>query len=95
MNDKPTKDPEAYDLYLRAREGPVSFRDEASVRRDMQTQDRLTQQSGRAGSEFLLAYCELAKAHGRFFISQIGAKPEELLVDHRSLARSRCRTPAG
>ena len=36
--------------------------------------------------KFLLAYCELAKAHGRFYINQIGAKPEELLVDHRSLA---------
>jgi serine/threonine protein kinase/tetratricopeptide (TPR) repeat protein len=86
LNDSPTKDPEAYDLYLRAREGPVSFRDEASVRRDMQRKIDLLNRAVVRDPKFLLAYCELAKAHGRFFISQIGAKPEELLVDHRSLA---------
>jgi tetratricopeptide (TPR) repeat protein len=86
LNDSPTKDPEAYDLYLRAREGPVSFRDEASVRRHMQRKIDLLSRAVARDPKFLLAYCELAKAHGRFFISQIGAKPEELLVDHRSLA---------
>jgi non-specific serine/threonine protein kinase len=86
LNDSPTKDPEAYDLYLRAREGPVSFRDEASVRRDMQRKIDLLNRAVARDPKFLLAYCELAKAHGRFFINQIGAKPEELLVDHRSLA---------
>jgi serine/threonine protein kinase/tetratricopeptide (TPR) repeat protein len=86
VNDAPTKDPEAYDLYLRAREGPVSFRDESSVRREMQRKIDLLNKAVARDPQFLLAYCELAKAHGRFFISQIGAKPEELLVDHRSLA---------
>jgi TolB-like protein/Flp pilus assembly protein TadD len=86
LNDSPTKDPDAYDLYLRAREGPVSFRDEASVRRDMLRKIDLLNRAVARDPKFLLAYCELAKAHGRFFISQIGAKPEELLVDHRSLA---------
>jgi non-specific serine/threonine protein kinase len=86
LNDSPTKDPEAYDLYLRAREGPVSFRDEASVRRDMRRKIDLLNRAVARDPKFLLAYCELAKAHGRFFINQIGAKPEELLVDHRSLA---------
>ena len=86
LNDSPTKDPDAYDLYLRAREGPVSFRDEASVRRDMQRKIDLLNRAVARDPKFLLAYCELAKAYGRFFISQIGAKPEELLVDHRSLA---------
>ena len=86
VNHAPTKDPEAYDLYLRAREGPVSFRDEASVRRDMQRKIDLLNRAVARDPKFLLAYCELAKAHGRFYINQIGAKPEELLVDHRSLA---------
>jgi TolB-like protein len=86
LNDSPTKDPDAYDLYLRAREGPVSFRDEATVRRDMQRKIDLLNRAVARDPKFLLAYCELAKAHGHFFISQIGAKPEELLVDHRSLA---------
>jgi non-specific serine/threonine protein kinase len=86
VNDKPTKDPEAYDLYLRAREGPISFRDESSVRREMQRKIDLLNKAVARDPKFLLAYCELAKAHGRFFTNQIGAKPEELLVDHRSLA---------
>src|SRR4030095_12814376 len=46
----------------------------------------LLDKAGAHDPKFLLAYCELAKAHGRFFTNQIGAKPEELLVDHRSLA---------
>ncbi len=86
LDNSPTKDPEAYDLYLRAREGPATFRDESAVRQEMQRKiDLLTNAIGR-DPKFLPAYCELAKAHGRFFISQIGARPEELLVDHRSLA---------
>ena len=86
VNDKPTKDPEAYDLYLRAREGPVSFRDEASVRRDMQRKIDLL---NRAVARIRIPSWRIASWQKRtddFFISQIGAKPEELLVDHRSLA---------
>jgi serine/threonine protein kinase len=86
LREPPTKDEEAYDLYLRAREGPASFRDEAAVRRDSQRRIDLLDKAVARDPKFLLAYCELAKAHGRFFINQIGAKPEELLVDHRSLA---------
>lgn len=86
LREPPTKDEEAYDLYLRAREGPASFRDEAAVRRDSQRRIDLLGKAVARDPKFLLAYCELAKAHGRFFTNQIGAKPEELLVDHRSLA---------
>jgi tetratricopeptide (TPR) repeat protein len=86
LEEPPTKDQEAYDLYLRAREGPVTFRDEAAMRRDSQRKIDLLDKAVARDPRFLLAYCELAKAHGRFFTSQIGAKPEELSVDHRSLA---------
>ena len=86
LTEPPTKDPEAYDLYLRAREGPQTFRDESSVRRDSQRRIDLLDKAVRRDPEFVLAYCELAKAHSRFFSSQIGATPEELSVDHRSLA---------
>jgi serine/threonine protein kinase len=86
LREPPTKDEEAYDLYLRAREGPSSFRDESGVRRDSQRKIDLLEKAVARDPKFVLAYCELAKAHGRFFTNQIGAKPEELLVDHRSLA---------
>jgi tetratricopeptide (TPR) repeat protein len=86
LREPPTRDQEAYDLYLRAREGPVSFRDESAMRRDSQRRIDLLDKAVARDPGFILAYCELAKAHGRFFVSQIGAKPEELSVDHRSLA---------
>jgi serine/threonine-protein kinase len=86
LREPPTRDEEAYDLYLRAREGPSSFRDESGMRRDSQRKIDLLEKAVARDPKFLLAYCELAKAHGRFFTNQIGAKPEELLVDHRSLA---------
>ena len=83
---KPTNNPEAYDAYLRARESPFSFRDEASARRDALRRIDLLEKAVARDPRFLLAYCELAKAHGFFFSNQTGAKPEELAVDHRSLA---------
>jgi serine/threonine protein kinase/Flp pilus assembly protein TadD len=86
LEEPPTKDQEAYDLYLRARAGPLTFRDEAALRRDSQRKIDLLDKAVARDPKFVLAYCELAKAHGRFFSSQIGAKPEELSVDHRSLA---------
>jgi hypothetical protein len=86
LNQPPTRDAEAYELYLRARDGPLSFRDEASARRDALRRIDLLEKAVARDPRFLLAYCELAKAHGSFFSNQTGAKPEELAVDHRSLA---------
>jgi serine/threonine protein kinase len=86
LNQPPTRDAEAYELYLRARDSPLSFRDEASARRDALRRIDLLEKAVARDSRFLLAYCELAKAHGFFFSNQTGAKPEELVVDHRSLA---------
>ena len=86
LNQPPTRDAEAYELYLRARDGPLSFRDEASARRDALRRIDLLEKAVARDPRFLLAYCELAKAHGFFFSNQTGAKPEELAVDHRSLA---------
>ena len=86
LNQPPTRDAEAYELYLRARDGPISFRDEASARRDALRRIDLLEKAVARDPRFLLAYCELAKAHGFFFSNQTGASPEELAVDHRSLA---------
>jgi len=88
LNQPPTRDAEAYELYLRARDGPLSFRDEASARRDALRRIDLLEKAVARDPRFLLAYCELAKAHGFFFSNQTGAKPEELAVDHRSLAEA-------
>jgi len=86
LNQPPTRDAEAYELYLRARDGPISFRDETSARRGALRRIDLLEKAVARDPRFLLAYCELAKAHSFFFTNQTGAKPEELAVDHRSLA---------
>jgi hypothetical protein len=52
------------------------LRDEAAMCRD--SRDRLSIKL-RRDPKFLPAYCELAKAHGRFFTSQIGAKSRRVV----------------
>jgi serine/threonine protein kinase len=82
----PTKDLAAYDLYLRAREGPTLWDTEADVRRDSERKIALLNEAVTRDPSFTLAYCELAKAHGRMSFYKAGATAEELSVDHRSLA---------
>ena len=85
--DQPTtKDLAAYDLYLRALEGPTLWENEAEVRRDSERKIALLNQAVTRDPSFTLAYCELAKAHGRMSFYKAGATAEELSVDHRSLA---------
>ncbi|MBA3961214.1 MAG: protein kinase [Chthoniobacterales bacterium] len=82
----PTKDLKAYDLYLRARDGASMWANRASARRDNQHKIELLNEAVVRDPSFVLAYCELAKAHGKMFDFRAGASAEELSVDHRSLA---------
>jgi Tfp pilus assembly protein PilF len=82
----PTKDLAAYDLYLRAREGPTLWDTEVAVRRDSERKIALLNEAITRDPSFMLAYCELAKAHGRISFYKSAATAEELSVDHRSLA---------
>jgi len=86
VDQPPTRDLAAYDLYLRAREGPTLWDNEADVRRDSERKIALLNEAVTRDPSFALAYCELAKAHGRISFYKAGATPEELSVDHRSLA---------
>lgn len=83
---QPTTDLQAYDLYLRAREGPTLWDNDAAVRRDSERKIALLDEAVTRDPSFTLAYCELAKAHGRICFYKAGATLEELSVDHRSLA---------
>ena len=86
VDQPPTRDLAAYDLYLRALEGPTLWENEADVRRDSERKIALLNQAVTRDPSFTLAYCELAKAHGRMSFYKAGATAEELSVDHRSLA---------
>jgi serine/threonine protein kinase/tetratricopeptide (TPR) repeat protein len=86
VDEPPTRDIAAYDLYLRAREGPTLWDNEAAVRRDSERRIALLNEAVTRDPSFTLAYCELAKAHARICFFKAGATAEELSVDHRSLA---------
>ena len=86
VDQSPTKNLAAYDLYLRAREGRTLWDNEADVRRDAERKIALLNEAVTRDPSFALAYCELAKAHGRISFYKAGATAEELSVDHRSLA---------
>jgi TolB-like protein/Flp pilus assembly protein TadD len=86
VDQSPTRDLAAYDLYLRAREGRTLLENEADVRRDSERKIALLNEAVKRDPSFALAYCELAKAHGRISFYKAGATAEELSVDHRSLA---------
>ncbi len=86
LNVPPTRDLKAYDLYLRARNGAGLWSDKATARRDTQHKIELLDEAVARDPSFVLAYCELAKAHGRMFEFRSGASAEESSIDHRSLA---------
>jgi serine/threonine-protein kinase len=86
LNLPPTTDLAAYDLYLRAREGPTLWDNQAVARQDMERKIALLNEAVTRDPSFMLAYCDLATAHGRIFYYKAGATVEELSVDHRSLA---------
>jgi TolB-like protein/Flp pilus assembly protein TadD len=86
VDQSPTRDVAAYDLYLRAREGRTLWENEADVRQDSERKIALLNEAVTRDPSFALAYCELAKAHGRISFYKAGATAEELSVDHRSLA---------
>ena len=88
IDEPPTSDLAAYDLYLRAREvpramtrsgGPEIF---ANAQRAVHWLDEAIARD----PKFSLAYCELARRHDEFYFYRSLGPPEELLVDHRSLA---------
>jgi serine/threonine protein kinase len=86
LESPPTIDLRAYDLYLQARalstelsDGPTFF---AAGNRAI----ALLGEAVKRDPNFVLAYCELAKWHDDFYVQREIAPPEEVTIDHRSLA---------
>ena len=86
INRPPTTDLVAYDLYLRSREGPEIWPDETGLRHSAERKIELLDQAVARDPKFFLAYCLLARQHDSAWSHSDGATPEELAVDHRSLA---------
>jgi tetratricopeptide (TPR) repeat protein len=93
IREKPTKDIEAYDLYLRAKEMIFDLQFQTGDERErLLSAIRLLEEATRRDSHFALAFCQLAKANDALYWSKIDQTPErralaELASDEASRLR--------
>ena len=87
IDEPPTTDPTAYDLYLRAIEANSRlFKTGVELRRALSEGITLLDQAVARDPNFVLAYCKLADFHDEFESANADASPEERAVDHRMLS---------
>jgi serine/threonine-protein kinase len=97
MQERPTQDLVAYDLYTRARTLILAATFADNVRRDylLQAADLLNQAVTRDPS-FFQAYCQLAQVHDRIYFRGYDHTPERLALAEAAVqAASRLRPDAG
>src|SRR5713101_3747050 len=88
LNEPPTADLRAYDLYLRAQAIDVLVRDTAEWATVTQQRISFLDQAVERDPKFVLAYCELAKAHDILYRTRQVTSVENRTVDHRALAET-------
>jgi serine/threonine-protein kinase len=88
LNEPPTVDLRAYDLYLRAQAIDVLVKDTAEWASVAQQRISFLDQAVERDPKFVLAYCELAKAHDILYITRQVTPVENRTVDHRALAEA-------
>ena len=87
VNELPTSDLVAYDLYLRARDGGVILTaTDVDTVQEQKRKIALLEKAVARDPSFFLAYCELAKAHDILQLRRYAAPAEEQTVDHRAIA---------
>src|SRR6267154_215782 len=84
----PTSDLRAYDLYLRAQAINVLVKDTAEWASVAQQRISFLDQAVERDPKFVLAYCELAKAHDILYLTRQVTPVENRTVDHRALAEA-------
>jgi serine/threonine protein kinase/Flp pilus assembly protein TadD len=88
LNEPATVDLRAYDLYLRAQAIDVLVKDTAEWASVAQQRISFLEQAVERDPKFVLAYCELAKAHDILHITRQVMPVENRTVDHRALAEA-------
>jgi tetratricopeptide (TPR) repeat protein len=88
LNEPPTADLRAYDLYLRAQAIDVLVEDTAEWVSVTQQRISFLDQAVERDPKFVLAYCELAKAHDILYRTRQVTPVENRTVDHRALAEA-------
>ena len=88
IDEPPTSDLAAYDLYLRAREVPraTTYSPGKEIFTNAGRAVHWLDEAVARDPKFSLAYCELARRHDELYFYRGLGPPEELLVDHRALA---------
>ena len=88
LNEAPTADLRAYDLYLRALAIDRLVKDTAEQASVMEQKISLLDEAVNLDPKFVLAYCELAKYHDTLYDSRHVTPVEDRNVDHRALAEA-------
>jgi serine/threonine-protein kinase len=86
LNEPPTSDLRAYDIYLRAQAIDVLVKDTAEWATVTQQRISFLDQAVERDPKFVLAYCQLAKAHDILYLTRQVTPVENRTVDHRALA---------
>jgi serine/threonine protein kinase/tetratricopeptide (TPR) repeat protein len=86
IDEPPTTDPVAYDLYLRATHGQNQYNTPAGMLKGVAEKIDLLNEAVKRDPKFVLAWCELVNAHDAMYTVRLYMSPEEQTVDHRTLA---------
>src|SRR6266403_1178995 len=88
LNEPPTADLRAYDLYLRALAIDRLVKDTAEQASLMERKITLLDEAVKLDPKFVLAYCELAKDHDTLYNVRQITPVEDRNIDHRALAEA-------
>ncbi|HET6887606.1 MAG TPA: hypothetical protein VFH87_06750, partial [Candidatus Udaeobacter sp.] len=86
LNEAPTDDLRAYDLYLRAQAIEVLVKDTAEWASVLEQKVSLLNEAVNRDPKFVLAYCELAKAYDILYQTKEITPVEKRNIDYRALA---------
>jgi serine/threonine protein kinase len=88
LNESPTADLHAYDLYLRARTINPLVNDTVEWASTMEQKISLLNEAVNRDPKFVLAYCELAEAYDKLYQAKDITPVEKRNVDYRALAEA-------
>jgi serine/threonine protein kinase/tetratricopeptide (TPR) repeat protein len=88
LNEPPTADLHAYDLYLRAQAISVLVKDTVEWASIMEQKVSLLNEAVNRDPKFVLAYCALVKAYDRLYQAKDITPVEKRNIDYRALAEA-------
>ena len=88
INEPPTTDLAAYDLYLQVHEAPQYNTTIDALFASLAKQVTLLEAAIARDPKFTFAYCDLASVHDGYYQYRNYAPPEDHVVDHRALAET-------